>query len=65
MSYKNNNLSAEYLGISPRTLERWRLEGKGPTFHKFGRRVMYAESDLASWADDQKRSSTSDAGGVE
>lgn len=28
-------------GISPKTLQRWRLLGKGPLFAKFSKRVVY------------------------
>jgi predicted DNA-binding transcriptional regulator AlpA len=54
---------AELLGLSPRTLERFRLEGRGPSFRKFGRRVMYAMADVVAWADEQRRFSTSDMAG--
>ncbi len=50
------------LGVSERTLERWRTEGIGPCHHRFGRKVMYARSDVLGWADGQRRSSTSDQG---
>ncbi|MAP43867.1 MAG: hypothetical protein CMN59_07500 [Sphingobium sp.] len=38
--------AAEYLGLSHRTLSRWRWAGKGPAFHKFGSAVRYSEKDL-------------------
>ena len=53
---------AEFLGLSERTMERLRLEGHGPAFHKFGRRVMYQWRDVLAWADAQRRTSTSDKG---
>ena len=43
--------AADFLRLSERTLERWRVEGDGPTFRRFGRRVVYAKSDLEAWAD--------------
>ncbi|MFZ5834713.1 MAG: helix-turn-helix transcriptional regulator [Pseudomonadota bacterium] len=52
--------AASFLGLSERTLERFRLEGTGPIFRKFGRRVLYAPDDLTAWADAQSRTSTSD-----
>jgi len=55
---------AEFLGLSERTMERLRLEGRGPAFHKFGRRVMYQWRDVRTWADAQRRTSTSDQGEV-
>jgi hypothetical protein len=54
--------AAEYLGISPRTLEKFRVIGGGPTFHKFGSRVLYCLGDLDSWAAARRRNSTSDSG---
>ena len=43
--------AGRYLGgekhpISPRTMQRWRLDGTGPRFLKLGRLVRYTESDL-------------------
>lgn len=55
---------AQFLGLSERTMERLRLEGRGPVFCKFGRRVMYRWRDVLAWTDAQRRTSTSDKGGV-
>ncbi|HCL2614070.1 TPA: helix-turn-helix domain-containing protein, partial [Pseudomonas aeruginosa C40A] len=44
--YLTNDEAAEYLRLSPRTLEKQRVIGGGPRFRKFGRRVMYAVADL-------------------
>ncbi len=44
---------SERTHISLGTLRRWRLENKGPRYHKFGWLVRYAEDDLASWEDMQ------------
>lgn len=41
---------ARHFGLSPRTLERFRLEGRGPAYHKFGRVVRYSRSALQEWA---------------
>lgn len=61
--FLNTYEAARFLGLSPRTLERLRVDGGGPRFRKFGRRVLYGRSDLLTWADAQARTSTSDAGG--
>lgn len=45
-----------------KTLERWRVEGRGPAFVKMGRRVVYRRDDLLTWAAQQRRTSTSDTG---
>tara|TARA_R100001143_G_scaffold44956_1_gene40263 strand:- start:1037 stop:1387 length:351 start_codon:yes stop_codon:yes gene_type:complete len=49
--YLNNDEAAAFLRLSPRTLEKQRVIGGGPRFRKFGRRVMYAQTDLQAWAD--------------
>jgi hypothetical protein len=58
--YLTNEEAAEYLRLSPRTLEKQRVFGGGPKFRKFGRRVMYAVADLEAWAADRSFESTSD-----
>ena len=42
--YLTNDEAADYLRLSPHTLEKQRVLGGGPKFRKFGRRVMYFES---------------------
>ena len=44
--YLTNREAAEFLRLSPRTLEKRRMLGGGPRYHKFGRRVVYAFDDL-------------------
>lgn len=61
-TYLSTPQAAQYLGLSPRTLEKMRVIGGGPLFHKFGRRVLYQEADLATWAESKRRRSTSDPG---
>jgi hypothetical protein len=51
--------AAALLRLSEITLARWRIEGYGPPFRKFGRRVVYGNDDLLTWAERQSRSSTS------
>lgn len=58
--YLTNDEAAEYLRLSPRTLEKQRVIGGGPRFRKFGRRVMYAVCDLDTWADSRSFEATSD-----
>ena len=38
--------AAEYLGLSHRTLDGYRVSGDGPAFHRFGNRVRYRRPDL-------------------
>jgi len=58
--YLTNDEAADYLRLSPRTLEKRRVIGDGPRFRKFGRRVMYAVVDLDAWADARSFEATSD-----
>ena len=53
---------AEYLGLSPRTLESYRCRGGGPPFYVFGSVVRYLLSDVVKWASKRRRNSTSDDG---
>jgi len=46
-------------GIKPATMRVWRMQGKGPRFHKIGALVRYDEAVLERWIADQMRSSTS------
>ncbi|WP_454916235.1 helix-turn-helix transcriptional regulator [Xanthobacter sediminis] len=57
--------AARLLGISARTLEKYRCHGNGPTFRKLGGRVVYAIDDLQAWADQSACRSTSDPHYVE
>ena len=58
--YLTNDEAADYLRLSPRTLEKQRVIGGGPRFHKFGRRVMYALTDLEAWASERSFETTFD-----
>lgn len=59
-NYVRTHEAARLLGISARTLEKYRCHGTGPTFRKLGGRVVYAVGDLEAWADQAACSSTSD-----
>ena len=46
--------AAERLGVSRRTLQRWRISGDGPPFTRIGlRRVAYPEAALTAWCERQ------------
>ncbi|MYA97610.1 MAG: helix-turn-helix domain-containing protein [Nitrospinae bacterium] len=63
-NYLSTREAADWLGLSPRTLERYRVSGDGPVFHHFGGRVRYLRDDLEAWAQTRRRTSTSDDGGA-
>jgi hypothetical protein len=55
--------AAELLGnISPKTLQAWRVSGRGPVFVKVGRLVRYRMADLEMFLHQNRRRSTSDVG---
>jgi hypothetical protein len=41
--------AAEMLGISPITLNQWRLRGQGPSFRRFSRLIRYQVRDLRDY----------------
>ena len=61
-NYLNTREAAAWLNLSPRTLDRYRVSGDGPVFHRFGGRVRYLIADLEAWASARRRVSTSDDG---
>lgn len=52
--------AAQYLCLSPSTLNKWRVTGEGPDFLKLGRRVVYDIKSLDSWMAAKARRSTSE-----
>ena len=52
--------AAWLLRISRKTLERMRVEGRGPRFVKLGRCVRYRQRDLFAWISDNALQSTSE-----
>ena len=62
--YLSTREAADYLGLSARTLDRYRVSGEGPVFHRFGGRVRYTRADLDAWAKARRRASTADDGTV-
>lgn len=53
--------AGDYIGHAESTMNRWRVEGSGPPFIKFGRRVFYRRSDLDTFLDSRIVQSTSEA----
>lgn len=47
----NTDGAADVLGISPVTLNQWRLRGKGPAFRRYGRLIRYTRADLIAYMD--------------
>jgi hypothetical protein len=56
---------AEYLGVSRRTTQAWRVRGDGPVPHiKLGAAVRYLGADILAAVEAGRRLSTSDVGGA-
>jgi DNA-binding transcriptional MerR regulator len=53
--------AAPRVGVTPGTLENWRVAGLGPKFIKAGRRVLYDPADLERWKEENRFQSTSEA----
>ncbi len=52
--------AAEYLHMSPKTLEKYRVVGGGPVYRKHGRKVLYRLADLDAWSEARAARSTSE-----
>jgi predicted site-specific integrase-resolvase len=50
--------AAKILGLSVKTLRRWRWAGRGPTFRMIGGAVRYHPMDLDNFIDAGRRDST-------
>jgi len=56
--------AAEFLGVAPATLRRWRVTGQPPIYVKLSRAVRYRRSDLLAFIEGNLCSSTSAHGRV-
>jgi len=45
----NGQTAARYLGLSKSTLDKMRVEGRGPRYLKIGGRVFYRPADLDAY----------------
>lgn len=60
-SFLNTVEAAAWLRLTKNTLEKMRVQGRGPVYRKHGRYVRYHIEDLVDYSRANKRSSTSDA----
>ena len=59
----DENRAAEFLGLTPRTLQAFRQKGGGPKFCRLSARcIRYRRHDLNAWNVSRLRTSTSDPG---
>lgn len=53
--------TAALLGLSPTTLNGWRVTGRGPVFLKLGKSVRYSDEAIEAFKTQGQRRSTSQA----
>ena len=53
----NSDDAAVYIGLRPKTLAKYRVDGIGPPFVKLGR-IYYFKEDLDAWIQARKASTT-------
>ena len=58
----NENELAERWGISPKTLQRWRSEGRGPRYLKLSKRVTYPMDEVLNFENRALYESTTEKG---
>jgi len=56
----NSREAEEVLGLRPGVLPVMRCRGRGPSFYKLGKRIVYSESQLRAWLEMNERT-TSDS----
>jgi predicted DNA-binding transcriptional regulator AlpA len=57
----NEPQAAEFLGVSVRTLQAWRVRGGGPPYVKIGRAVRYQRRALIAFQEQHTVTSTTEA----
>ncbi|MET4618678.1 putative DNA-binding transcriptional regulator AlpA [Arthrobacter sp. 2762] len=55
---RNTKETADYLGITDKSLVQKRYMGTGPKFIKMGRTVRYRQADIDAWLDEQTHEQT-------
>ena len=53
--------TALHVGLSASHLNKLRVYGGGPAFHKIGRRVVYRPMDIEQWLSSRRFANTSEA----
>lgn len=51
---------SDRLGVKRRTVDEWRITGKGPAFIRVGRSVRYRPDAVDAWLLSQEHTSTSE-----
>ena len=58
----NEEHASTILKVSTRTLQAWRVQGRGPKFRKLGRAVRYRMEDVQAFVNENVHQSTSEKG---
>lgn len=53
-NYLTRDQLAAELGVTTRTISRWRWERKGPPAHRIAGRVMFKRPDVEAWLEQQR-----------
>jgi hypothetical protein len=56
----NESQAAEFLGLSVRTLQAWRVRGCGPRYTKIGRSVRYQRRVLVKFQEEHTVTATTE-----
>ena len=54
LNFTENELAQRW-GVSPKTLQRWRSENRGPSYLKLSKRVTYPVEDILAFEHKQKK----------
>ena len=52
---------AKALKMSPRTLQKWRSDGRGPRYIRLGHNVRYRSQDIAGWLESKGSRNSAEA----
>ena len=52
--YMTEQEAADFLNLSVKTLQKWRYQGSGPVYHKFGKVVRYQQTELDEFANSSR-----------
>lgn len=53
--------AAAALGLKNQTLAKWRMQGRGPSFIKHSKRVVYLPRDIAAFLEANRRNNSAAA----
>ena len=60
---RNEVQAAAFLGVSPRALQKWRVNGRGPQYLRLSSRcIRYSHSELVRWVEERVCRATAEYG---